>query len=367
MSHPLAVLFAPVMRAECWTSIDLQQQNILEALRAHPEPPRLSTVRMSESLARVPFGRQFLRDAIYPHRIRAQAAAIGRCVLHVTDQSYGHLCRAHQPCIVNCNDLHHFVRPELNIVHLRRWKQRVEGMRQADRILAISAHLANEVREHLGLSEERVVALPGGVDSSVFRPLPLDEAAAMLPHVAALRPDCSLVLNIGTNLARKNLPTLLRALRILVHGRRWPAKLLKIGPPLRGSEHEKLIGELGLADAIVDLGNLSPNQVAAACRLSNVLSFPSLYEGFGRPTLEAQACELPCVLADSSCMREIGGAGARFHPPTNHEHLAADLMEVLGTTGVRASLVAAGLENAARFTWSRYAERLIAIYREVGP
>ena len=202
-----------------------------------------------------------------------------------------------------------------------------------------------------------MVALPGGVDHQTFRPFPLEEAAARLPALNRLRAENLLVLNIGSNLRRKNLPTLLQAIHLLRRDRRLPVKL--------GSEHQALVRQLGLDDAIVELGSLRPPQVAAACRLSHALAFPSLYEGFGRPTVEAQACELPCVLADSSCMREVGGGGALYHAPTNAEELADALARVLTAGSERAALIAAGTANARRFTWSRYAEALIEIYAEV--
>lgn len=365
MSSP-HILVAPVLRAEGWTSIDLQQQNILAALRARAKPPSLSVLQPPELPPVVPLAKQLVRDVCYPWIVRAKAAALGRCVLHVTDHSYGHLCAVHGPCVINCNDLHHHVRPELPAGQLRRWKRRVDGMRQADKILVMSAHLATEVQEHLGLPPDRVASLPGGVDSAVFRAFPLAEAAALLPRVAELRAHHFLVLNIGVNIPRKNLPTLLRALQVLLQGTSLPVKLLKAGPPLRGSEHEALIRELGIGEAIVDLGPLPPASVAAACRLAQALSFPSLYEGFGRPTLEAQACELPCVLADASCMREIGGSGALYHPPLDPEALADALRRVLTDESLRHRLIAAGRQNAARFSWTAYADRLMEIYAEIG-
>lgn len=360
------VLFAPVLRAEGWTSINLQEQNILDALQALPQPPRIVMVPVNDWFARFQPGRQFFRDVVYPRRIRRMAAAIGPCVLHVTEHSYGHLCAAHQPSVVNCNDVQHYLEPELRGGYLRRWKQRVEGMRHARKILAISAHLAGEVRHHLALPADRVVGLPGGVDLAVFHPLALEEATARLPEIAALGSNHRLVLNIGTNMRRKNLPTLLRAMHILVHEQRRPIKLVKAGPPLKTSEHRGLIAELNLHEALIDLGSLPPEKIAAACRLCHALSFPSLYEGFGRPTLEAQACDLPCVLADSSCMREIGGEGASYHAPEDPRQLAERLAMVFDSIEMRNKLVTAGRANARRFSWAAYAGRLLEIYREVG-
>lgn len=366
MSELPSILFAPVLRAEGWTSIDLQQADILHALRSCRPDQEINVLAMTERAAALPLGRRLLRDVLYPRRIRAEARRMKTpAVLHVSDHSYGHLCRAHDPCVVNCNDLHHHVRPELGPLTLRRWRQRVDGMRHARKILAISEHLAGEVREFLHLPDDQVIGLPGGIDRMVFRQLPDGAAAALLPEVARLRADHLLVLNIGSNIARKNLPVLLRALHRLKTHHHLPVKLVKAGPALLASVHAALIHELGMEAEILDLGLVPPTAVAAACNLAHVLAFPSLYEGFGRPTLEAQACGLPCVLADSSCMREVGGTGALYHAAEDREELAEKLAQALTDDRVRGQLVQAGLRNVERFSWTRYAQRLVEIYQEV--
>jgi glycosyltransferase involved in cell wall biosynthesis len=110
---------------------------------------------------------------------------------------------------------------------------------------------------------------------------------------------------------------------------------------------------------------LIPPQVAAVCNLAHALSFPSLYEGFGRPTLEAQACGLPCVLADASCMKEVGGEGALYHAGLAHEELAARLMDVLRNQDLRQRLVSHGFENVKRFTWEAHVRKLTAVYEKI--
>ncbi|MDZ4286379.1 MAG: glycosyltransferase family 1 protein [Prosthecobacter sp.] len=363
---PLHILFAPVLRTEGWLSIELQEQNILEALHTHhPEWP-LTRLAPDEAGTEQPMRRRWRRSITYPRLIREAAAKTGgRCVLHVSDHSYGHLCRAHTPCVINCNDLHHFVEPHLDPVRLWLWRQRVRTMRHAARVLTISAHLAGEVCEHLRLPPEQVTALPGGIDAEVFHPMSAETTAQLMPQVAALRRDHLLVVNIGTNHRRKNLPTVLRAVRHLISREKLPVKLLKVGPALRGGEHEALIAELGIADHIIDLGTLKPEQVAAVCNQAHALAFASLYEGFGRPTLEAQACGLPCVLADASCMREVGGDGALYHVPLDHEELAVQLVRAMTDAEMRRQLVAAGLENVQRFSWRSYADKLVRVYQEV--
>jgi glycosyltransferase involved in cell wall biosynthesis len=361
------ILFAPVLKAEGWISIDLQQQNILEALRAEPQPPSLTEIRVPEHGAQVRMIRRFLRDFYYPARIRSEAHAAGSStLLHVSDHSYGHLCRAHRPSIVNCNDLHHFVTPNLQGLTLWRWKQRAGTMRQADRIITVSENLADEVHRHLDLPRERITALLGGIDTELFRK-DVDPATdeAQCPAIAEVRRQYPVILNIGSNIRRKNLLTVLRAMAQLRDDHEIEARLVKIGQPLHGGDQASLIEELHLQQHVIDLGFQTPPQVAAACRLATALSFASLYEGFGRPTLEAQACGLPCVLADASCMREVGGDAALYHRPTDSTDLAAQLKRVITDEAVRGRLIEDGLRNVARFSWSGYAQQLREVYHNV--
>jgi glycosyltransferase involved in cell wall biosynthesis len=357
------IWFAPILRSEGWLSIELQEQNILEALKTHQPDLPVTRLQPQEMDATQPMRRRWQRNIAYPRLIRQTAAGGG--VLHVSDHSYGHLCRAHAPCVINCNDLHHFVEPELDPLRLWLWRRRVRTLRHASRVLTISAHLAGEVCEHLRLPEAQVTPLPGGIDTAVFRPMKPDAAAALMPQVAELRKEHLLIVNIGTNHRRKNLPTVLRAVHHLIAREKLPVKLLKVGPRLHGSEHEALIQELGLTEAVVDLGSLTPPQVAAVCNQTHALAFASFYEGFGRPTLEAQACGLPSVLADASCMREVGGDAALYHPPMDAEACAEQLRRAMMDAAIRADLIAKGLENVKRFSWRGYADRLVQVYREV--
>lgn len=365
MSEP-HILFAPVLKSEGWVSIDLQQANILDALNAQPSPPSLTVVTVPESGAHIPMIRRILRDVALPLQIRSQARQInGPSLLHVSDHSYGHFCRAHQPCVINCNDLHHFVTPDLTGLTLWRWKRRAATMRRADRVVTVSENLAREVCQHLAIPRERVTALHGGIDTGVFTSTPSGNDPALAPEIARLRANHPVILNIGSNIRRKNLPTVLRSLDLLNRQHKLSARLVKIGARLHGSEYQPLIDELHLNDAVIDLGHQTPHQVAAACRQSHALAFASLYEGFGRPTLEAQACALPCVLADASCMREIGGDGALYHSPTDPADLAAQLHRLLTTPILRDELIQMGRQNTQRFSWTNYATQLQQIYLDV--
>jgi glycosyltransferase involved in cell wall biosynthesis len=363
------IIFAPVLRAEGWTSIDLHRQNCLDYYARVSPNLHVVDAGPDERWAGSRLGKRIVRDVLYPRHIRRlglrHQTGGTRPILHVIDHSYGHLCHAWKPSVITCHDLNHFVCPEIAGLALHGWRKRVRGMLQAERIVTVSGHLADEVAFHLKIPRERLTVAYNGVDTDVFRARDMEAACARLPALAALRERELLVLNIGTNAKRKDLPTLLRAISLLRHGRKLPVKLLKVGRSLIGDGFGPLIESLGLVDTVLELGSQPPEAVADVCHLAHALSFPSRYEGFGRPTIEAQACGLPCVLADASCMREIGGTGALYHAPGNAEELASQLEQILTKNDLRQSLIALGRENSRRFTWARHIETLSQVYAEV--
>ena len=367
-THP-TILLAPVLKAEKWTSIDLHRENTLQAYARHAPDWKVIDIAPGEALTRLPGGKRILRDFLYPLRARRLAARHSRpgarAILHVIDHSYGHLCAAWQPSVVTCHDLNHFTAPSMSGAALHAWRIRVSMMRRAERIFTVSGTLAGEVRHHLDLPEDKVVVAYNGIDTEVFRPLPREQAAARFPELAALAEKHLLVLNIGNNIERKNLPTLLRAVACLRKEHGLPVQLIKIGPNLRTDGFGPLMDELGISGAVVDLGVISPTDVALVCHLCHALSFPSTYEGFGRPTLEAQACRLPAVLADASCMREVGGEGALYHSPKDPVDLALLLERAMTDPATRDSLCEAGLKNIANFTWEAHVRKLVSVYTEV--
>ena len=333
--------------------------------------PELEVIDLSpdERLASSKLGRKILREIIYPLKIRSRAKRYTRLgrrpILHVIDHSYGHLCRFWTPAVVTCHDLNHYVCPSLKGTELLNWKFRVRGMLSAARIIAVSHHLAGEITSFLKIPPERITVAYNGVDSDVFSIGTAMEAAERFPHLAELRKGHRLVLNIGTNAGRKNLPTLLRAIARLKHERRLPVKLMKAGSSLTNDGFGPLIEKLGIEGEVIELGLQRPEAVAALCRLAHALAFPRLNEGFGRPTIEAQAAGLVCVLADSSCMREVGGEGALYHEPLDDQQLAAQLEIAMTNEELRQRLIGDGYANAKRFTWHAHVRKLVDVYAEV--
>jgi glycosyltransferase involved in cell wall biosynthesis len=118
-------------------------------------------------------------------------------------------------------------------------------------------------------------------------------------------------------------------------------------------------------DGAVHRIDVADGELPAVLGAARVFLFPSRYEGFGLPTLEAMACGTPVVLADSSSLPEVGGDAALYFAPGDPSALGAQVLRILGDTELAEAMVARGLERAAGFTWRRTAERTRDVYARV--
>jgi len=173
---------------------------------------------------------------------------------------------------------------------------------------------------------------------------------------------------VSTIEPRKNLETLLRALRVCLDRRPQTGYRLAIAGVrgwLDGPVFD-VIRELRLADHLDFLGWPEPSQLIwlySACRL---YLNPSLYEGFGLPVLEALACGAPALVADTSSLPEVAGDAALLIPPRDVAAWAAAIMDLWEDDAARIALARRGPIQAAQFSWDRAARETLAIYRRVG-
>jgi glycosyltransferase involved in cell wall biosynthesis len=235
--------------------------------------------------------------------------------------------------------------------------------RRAAAVVADSAHTARDIGAHLAVPPGRVHVVPLGVDRPDLTP---DQVAAARRRYRL--PD-RYGLYLGGFDERKNLATLLYAWRAvyaatgvpLVVAGRLPATGDALSPHPRD-----LARGVDLADEAWQVcGPLAEADKAAVYAGATVFAFPSRYEGFGLPPLEAMAAGCPVVVADATSLPEVVGDAGVLVPPDDSAAWSGRLAQVIEDTRLAAGLRAAGRARAAEFTWQRTADGMLAIYRAV--
>ena len=173
--------------------------------------------------------------------------------------------------------------------------------------------------------------------------------------------DQPYVLYVGTRAFYKNFARLLLAMRKVTES--WPElHILVVGSPFNQTEQE-WISALGLEKRIRQVSEISDPELAGLYRDSEALVYPSLYEGFGIPPLEAMACGTVVIAARSSSIPEVVGEDAILFDPYSTEELAASILSLREIGAERSEYIRRGRERAMRYSWDRTAERTVDVYR----
>lgn len=229
----------------------------------------------------------------------------------------------------------------------------------ARRVIAISESGRSEICALLGVSPEKVdVALPGVTQD--FYPLPVD-------RVSRFRTEHRLperfILYVGTIEPRKNLDTLLSAYAQIPE--RKDVKLVLAGG--KGWQSERLsalIEELGLAQDVIAAGYVSNDALPLWYNASEVFVYPSVYEGFGMPVLEAMACGRPTIVSNSSSLPEVVGSSGVLVPPTDIAAWADALSALLADPALRVALSDQSQKRARQFRWENTARATVETYHK---
>ena len=224
-----------------------------------------------------------------------------------------------------------------------------------------SAFVAGEVQEAFGADPSRIRVVNPGIP---VLPVPAEtEAAAVLER---LLPEgvTRFCLAIGTAEPRKDLPGLVRAFDAVADRQRDVALVLA-GPPGWGEQAlEAAIDAATSRERIVRTGWVTEPDLAALLARASVLAYPSLYEGFGFPPLQAMRAGVPVVATSAGSLPEVLGGAAALVRPGDHEELVEALDRCLGDEDERRRLIAAGAAWSARYSWERCGEGLDALYRD---
>jgi glycosyltransferase involved in cell wall biosynthesis len=235
-------------------------------------------------------------------------------------------------------------------------------MLEAAAVIAVSHATRDDLRSYLGARVDVVNVVPMAVDASLFRPP--GEAGRVAARARLGLPDAArILLHVGSCDHYKNVDGVLRVVEDV--RRRLPDTLLvKVGAPFPPSDLAR-IEALDLRAATVHLGHLAPGALIDAYHAADALLFPSLYEGFGLPVLEAMACGTPVVTTDAGGLADVVGNAAVVCAPTDLPGMAEAVVRVLGSAAERLRLAERGLARAREFGWRQTARLTLRCYQRV--
>jgi glycosyltransferase involved in cell wall biosynthesis len=313
---------------------------------------------------------------LFPLLLRWKVHGLGRnAVVHICDHSnavYAPAARsAGHVVLVTCHDLG-AVRGALGestdcpASGMGKWLQRwiARSLGRADGIACVSAATEADVKRLIrapdgSVPETRVIL--NGLNMA-FRPLDAKESAARLVGLGELDLRQPFALNVGSSLRRKNREGVLRIFARIKD--RLPGQLVFAGEALP-EELTRLAGELGIADRVVQIIQPSDAALEALYCRALALVFPSRFEGFGWPVIEAQACGCPVLCSDAGALGEIAAASAFVRTLADEAAFADELLRLSNDTAARAEWARKGFKNLERFRTETMLDHYAQFYREL--
>ena len=268
--------------------------------------------------------------------------------------------------VVTIHDLWLDRHPEYSKKMLGQWpssfKTRQTALR-ARKAITVSEFSARELMELYGLKREHIKVIPNGV-SEDFVPRRDDRAMAELRNRIGLTSG-HYVLFIGGADPRKNHQIFLEAAE-MVRKKLGSRRLVLVGSPTHPfGSYEESARRRSLTEQVLCPGRLSTHDLQLLYSTTDLFVFPSLYEGFGMPVLEAMACGAPVVTSNSTALAEVAGDAAVLANPQDARALGEAMIRVLEDEPLRASLKVKGFARAKQFSWEQAARQTLALYQDL--
>ena len=232
--------------------------------------------------------------------------------------------------------------------------------RRARKVVTVSKFSARELIELFGLSAEQIVVIPNGVSEDFSR---RDDAGAFmaLKQRIGLASD-RFLLFVGGADPRKNHRLVLEAASLIRPHLEGRTLILAGSPTHSFGSYEATAKSYGLIDRVLCPGRLSQNDLQLLYSYADLFLFPSLYEGFGMPVLEAMACGAPVITSKTTALGEVAGEAALLVDPHNARELADRMIEVLESESLRDSLKAKGFARVKQYSWAHSALQTYDLY-----
>ena len=241
----------------------------------------------------------------------------------------------------------------------------IREVKRAERITTLSHHSKRDIVNVLNIDPAKVVVIPIAADE-LFRPI----GNELLINDAKKRHgiDDGFVFTVGSVHTRRNLVRLIEAISLASGRLGRDLKLLIVGEPapfrppidLAGTAHS-----YGLDDQVIHVEYISDEDLLLLYNACDLFVYPSLYEGFGLPVIEAMACGTPVACSNATSLPEVAGKAAVYFDPTDAGDMANAMIRILDDSPLKEKLSRAGIERASTFSWRRTAEETLKVFEEV--
>jgi glycosyltransferase involved in cell wall biosynthesis len=300
-----------------------------------------------------------LAKIVWPNLVLPCQAAQDRFDLIHATTHYGTFMPCRYRNVITVTDVSPLLHPDTHgrgqVMYHRYFLPQV--LKRADVIVTISHSSKKDIISCFRLSEEKVHVIHLGVDRN-FVPTVTGES-----NFARTLPE-RYILNIGTLEARKNLPRLLEAYAI-VRGKGLSHKLLIAGARgWRLSSLARIVEKHKLENDVVFLGYVEDADLPLLYSRADFFVYPSIYEGFGLPILEAMACGTPVITSNCSSMPEVAGDAALLVDPLDVNDLVTKILDLAGSGDLRRFLREKGIGRASLFSWEKTAQETLAVYEK---
>lgn len=243
------------------------------------------------------------------------------------------------------------------------WKLNAKGLRKAEKIITVSEFSKKDISKYIKYPEEQIEIIPPAVDHNLYYP---NRSKAALKKYR-IKVTEKVVLYVGAEEPRKNVQLLINSFSKLKN--RIPeVKLLKVGMPNYIGVREKLLKQiesLNLQKDVIFTGYVSESELAEIYNAVDLFVFPSLYEGFGMPPLEAMACGTPVITSNTSSLPEVVGDAAIVVNPHDADKLVEEMYQLLTDDGLKKEMIRKGLKRSKMFNWDESARKTLRVYKEL--
>lgn len=240
------------------------------------------------------------------------------------------------------------------------------SLRRADKIIAVSEFTKDEIAKHYAVAPEKIEVVPNALSDDFLHYEKCSDEQAAVARLKYALPE-KYILYVGTLQPRKNIPALIRAFALIQE--KLPDVNLAIVGNRSGYHYDSgidtAIEETGISDRVVFPGFISQADLPNVMRMAEVFVFPSLYEGFGLPVLEAMSQRVPVLASDIAPLREVGADAAVFADTGDLVKFSEILYTISTVKEIRERVIIAGIKQIDTFSWRVSAEHLKRVYRSL--